>query len=130
MLQNLAHDPFVLLFIGGEDNNEIMEDDIHHCLESRGGIGEAEEHYQRFVQPPVSYKGSLPLITGFDLDIIVSSSDIELCEERSTLELVDHLGNQQQWIAIFDGNCVQLAVVLHRSKCPFLLFDDEEGRNG
>ncbi|KAF9799687.1 hypothetical protein IEO21_10523 [Rhodonia placenta] len=117
----------MLLLIGEEDNDEIMEDDIHHCLESHGGIGEAEKHHQGFVQPPVSYKGSLPFITGFDPNIVVSPSEIELCEEHSTLELIYHPGDQRQWIVILDSDHIQLVVVLYRLKCPFLPFDDEEG---
>ncbi|KAF9799044.1 hypothetical protein IEO21_10626 [Rhodonia placenta] len=104
-----------------------MEDVIHHRLEGGGGIGEAEEHHQGFIQFPVSHKGRLPLVTGFDPDIVISPSDIELGEERGTAELIHHLGDQRQGVAIFDGDRVQPAVVLYGSKCPFLLFDEEEG---
>ncbi|KAF9796683.1 hypothetical protein IEO21_10969 [Rhodonia placenta] len=83
----------MLLLIGGEDEYEIMKDVIHHGLEGCGGVGEAEEHHQGFVQSPVSYEGRLPFIAGFDPDVIVSPSDIELCEERSTAELIHHLGD-------------------------------------
>ncbi|KAF9799819.1 hypothetical protein IEO21_10499 [Rhodonia placenta] len=121
----------MLLLIGGEDEYEIMEDVIHHCLEGRREIGEAEEHHQGFIQSPVSYEGSLPFVTSFDPDVVVSPSDIELREECGTTELIYHLGDQQQGIAIFDRDRVQPAVVLHGSKRPFLLFDEEKGgRNG
>ncbi|KAF9799808.1 hypothetical protein IEO21_10504 [Rhodonia placenta] len=121
----------MFLLIGGEDEYEIMEDIVHHRLEGRGGIGEAKEHHQGFVQSPVSHEGRLPFVTGFDPDIVISPSDIELCKECSTAELIHHLGNQRQGVVIFDRDRVQPAVVLHRSKCPFLLFDEKEGgRNG
>ncbi|KAF9794510.1 hypothetical protein IEO21_11184 [Rhodonia placenta] len=121
----------MLLLIGGEDEYEIMEDVIHHGLEGRGGIGEAEEHHQGFIQSPVSHKGGFPLITGFDPDIVVSPSDIELRKERGTVELIYHLGDQRQGVAIFDHDRVQPAIVLYGEKHPFLLFDEEEGgRNG
>ncbi|KAF9798063.1 hypothetical protein IEO21_10792 [Rhodonia placenta] len=64
----------MLILIGGENNNEIMEDFIHHGLEGHRGVGEAEEHYQGFIQSPVSYEGSLLFVTGFDLDVIVSET--------------------------------------------------------
>ncbi|KAF9800755.1 hypothetical protein IEO21_10299 [Rhodonia placenta] len=129
--KDLARDLIMLLLIGGEDEYEIMEDVIDHRLEGRGGIGEAEEHHQGFVQSPVSHKGRLPLITGFDLDIIVSPPDVELCEECSAAKLVYHLSDQWQWVAILDSDCIQSVIILHGSKCPFLLFDEEkEGRNG
>ncbi|KAF9802980.1 hypothetical protein IEO21_09762 [Rhodonia placenta] len=125
--QNLACDLLMLLFVGGEDEYVIQEDLVHHGLESCGGIREAEEHHQGFVQSPVSYEGRLPFIAGFDPDVVVSPSDIELREERGTAELIHHLGDQRQGVVIFDGDRVQPAVVLYRSKCPFLLFDEEKG---
>ncbi|KAF9797097.1 hypothetical protein IEO21_10911 [Rhodonia placenta] len=117
----------MLLLIGGEDNDEIMEDIIHHRLEGRGGVREAEEHHQGFVQSPISHKGRLPFVTGFDPDVVVSPSDIELRKERGTAELIHHFGDQRQRIAIFDRDRIQPAIVLHGSKHPFLLFDEEEG---
>ncbi|KAF9797487.1 hypothetical protein IEO21_10870 [Rhodonia placenta] len=121
----------MLLLIGGEDEYEIMEDVVHHRLEGRRGIGETEEHHQGFVQSPVSHKGRLPFITGFDADVVVSPLDIELRKERSTTELIHHLGDQRQGVAIFDHDRVQPAVVLYGSKHPFLLFHEEEGgQNG
>ncbi|KAF9798183.1 hypothetical protein IEO21_10778 [Rhodonia placenta] len=105
-----------------------MENVIHHCMEGCGGIGEAEEHYQGFVQPPIRYEGGLPLVTGFDPDVVVSPSDIELRKERGAAKLIYHLGDQRQGVAIFDCDRVQPAVVLDGSKRPFLLFDEEEGR--
>ncbi|KAF9798940.1 hypothetical protein IEO21_10640 [Rhodonia placenta] len=105
-VKNLARDPLMFLLVGGEDEYIIQEDLVHYCLEGRGGIGEAEKHHQGFVQSLVSYKGSLPLITGFDPDIVVSPSDVELREERSALKLIHHLGNQRQQIAIFDSDCI------------------------
>ncbi|KAF9804966.1 hypothetical protein IEO21_09270 [Rhodonia placenta] len=83
-----------------------MEDVIHHRLEGRRGIGEAEEHHQGFVQSPVSYEGRLPFFTGFDPDVVISPSDIELRKERSTAELIHHLGYQRQRIVIFDSDRV------------------------
>ncbi|KAF9796276.1 hypothetical protein IEO21_11016 [Rhodonia placenta] len=96
----------MLLLIGGEDEYEIMEDVIHHRLEGRRGIGEAEEHHQGFVQSPVSHKGHLPFVTSFDPDVIVSSSDVKLCEEHGTTELIYHFGDQRQWVAILDSDRV------------------------
>ncbi|OSX65285.1 hypothetical protein POSPLADRAFT_1134436, partial [Postia placenta MAD-698-R-SB12] len=104
--QNLARDLFMLLLIGGEDEYIIMEDLVHHGLEGRRGVGEAEEHHQGFVQPPVSYEGGLPFVTGFDPDIVIAPPDIKLRKERGTVELIHHLGDQRQGVAIFDGDRV------------------------
>ncbi|KAF9801366.1 hypothetical protein IEO21_10133 [Rhodonia placenta] len=125
--KDLACDLIMLLLIGGEDEYIIQEDVIHHRLEGCGGIGEAEEHYQGFVQSPVCYEGRFPFVTGFDPDVVVSPSDIELRKERSAAELVHHFGDQRQRIAILNRDRVQPAVVLYGSKCSFLLFDEKEG---
>ncbi|KAF9800931.1 hypothetical protein IEO21_10257 [Rhodonia placenta] len=96
----------MLLLIGGEDDDEIMKNIIHHCLEGRGGVGEADEHHQGLIQPSVGHKGRFPLVTSFDPDVVVSPPDIELCEEHSSTELVYHLSDQWQGVAIFDRDRV------------------------
>ncbi|KAF9801238.1 hypothetical protein IEO21_10174 [Rhodonia placenta] len=93
--KDLARDFIMLLLIGGEDEYVIQEDVIHHGLEGCGGIGEAKEHHQGFVQSPVSHKGHLPFVTGFDADVVVSPSDIKFRKERSATELIHHLSNQR-----------------------------------
>jgi hypothetical protein len=67
------------------------EDGVHHHLECRQGIGEAEEHYHRFEESLWGEKGSLPFIPWFDPDIIVPPADIELHEEGATAEAVNGL---------------------------------------
>ncbi|KAF9800151.1 hypothetical protein IEO21_10425 [Rhodonia placenta] len=121
----------MLLRIGGEDEYEIMENIIYHRLEGCGGVGEAKEHYQGFVQSPVGHEGRLPLVTGFDPDVVVFPLNVKLCKERGAVELIYHLGNQRQGVAIFNCDRIQPAVILYGSKCSFLLFDEEKGgRNG
>ncbi|OSX62445.1 hypothetical protein POSPLADRAFT_1122462, partial [Postia placenta MAD-698-R-SB12] len=67
-----SHEDVIQVYEDFATDDEIMEDLVHHCLESCGRIGEAEEHYQGFVQSPVSHEGRFPFITGLDLDIVVS----------------------------------------------------------
>ncbi|KAF9799478.1 hypothetical protein IEO21_10561 [Rhodonia placenta] len=83
----------MLLLVGEEDNDEIMEAVVHHRLKGGGGICEAEEHHQGFIQSLISHEGSLPFVTGFDLDIIIFPSDVELCKECGTTKLIYHFSN-------------------------------------
>jgi hypothetical protein len=53
------------------------EDRIHHRLEGCGGVGESKEHDRGFEQAFVSDKGGLPFVSFFDLDIVVSPTDVE-----------------------------------------------------
>jgi hypothetical protein len=101
--------PFLMFFfrfsrlVSGVDGNIIHihgkpslsylfpDDGVHHHLECRRGIGEAEEHYRGFEESFWDEKGSLPFIPWFDSDIIVPSMDIKLCEESATAEMVNGL---------------------------------------
>jgi len=54
---------------------------IYHHLECRGGVGKAKEHDCGFEQSFWCKEGSLPFIAGFDLNVVVSLSDVELGEQ-------------------------------------------------
>ena len=57
-----CHVPFI---------NEVLEDVIHHGLEGGRAVGEAEEHDQGFKEAPIRSEGGFPLISLFDLYIVV-----------------------------------------------------------
>jgi hypothetical protein len=50
--------------------DEILEDVVHHCLEGRGGVCQAEVHHQRLEESLVSLECGLPLITLLDPDVV------------------------------------------------------------
>ncbi|KAI0312979.1 hypothetical protein OF83DRAFT_1036300, partial [Amylostereum chailletii] len=144
-LQHLHHQ-FMVLFeclcedkdvVHVDDNlatvNEIFEKFIHHCLECRRRIHKAKEHHQGFVQPTVSFESGLPLVSFLDmdilvvLDIVVAPADIYLGEDLGTLEFVDELGDEWEWVFVLDGAFVQRSVVLHGMELSILFLDKEEG---
>lgn len=68
-------------------NNEISKQVIHESLEHSRRIHESKAHDCGFKEPLVGDKGSFPLMSIFDLDIVVTLADIELGENFSSLSL-------------------------------------------
>ena len=65
----------------------------------------------------------------FDMDIVVSSSDVELGEMFCIFEFVDKVRDKGKGIGISDGMLIQVAVVLAGVEFPILLFDKEKGES-
>ena len=64
-----------------------FEDGVHEVLEGGGGITHSKEHDFQLKEPSACLEGSFPLITVANLNIVVSSSDIEFTEEFHALEI-------------------------------------------
>jgi 6-phosphogluconate dehydrogenase (decarboxylating) len=60
--------------------NEVLKDVCHKGLKSSKGIAKAKGHNKGFKEAKFTLKGGFPLITSFDLDIIVFSMNVELCK--------------------------------------------------
>jgi len=88
---------------------------VHHHLECGWGICQSEEHHCRFEEAFVGNKGCFPFISPSNANIVIPPSYIELSKERSSLGLVDELGNQWQWIGISDHPLIESSIVLHWS---------------
>jgi len=73
--------------------DEVLENVIHHCLESGGTVCEAKEHNKGFVQATVGLEGSLPFIAFLYLDIVETPSDVQFCEVLGSVELHNQLQN-------------------------------------
>ena len=58
-----------------------------------GGVGHAKEHDSRFIESPVGNEGSFPLVTIFDLDIVISPLYVKLGEDLGIFEFVDEVGD-------------------------------------
>ncbi|KAG5735370.1 hypothetical protein E4T56_gene12816 [Termitomyces sp. T112] len=76
--------------------NEVLEDVVHHCLESGGAVGLSEEHNEWFKQSLVGLEGGLPFISFLDVHIVVAPLDIQFSEVLCTLEVVDELGDEEE----------------------------------
>jgi len=91
--------------IGGEDEEVVHIDDepsfcdhiskgvVHESLESGGGVSEAKEHDGWFEEAFMSDEGGFPLVSVFDVDVVVAPSDIEFGEDFGIPELIDEVGD-------------------------------------
>ena len=91
--------------VGGEDEEVVHIDDepafcdhipegvVHESLESGGGVGEAEEHDGRFEEAFVGNEGSLPLMSIFDVYVVVAPSNVKLSENLGISEFIDEVGD-------------------------------------
>ena len=96
--------------------NEIFEDVVHHCLEGSQAVGEAKEHDQGFKEASIRLEGGLPLISLFDLYIVISPSCVQLCEVLGVgvQDMVDDIWDKGKWVGILHRHCIKLSVILDK----------------
>ena len=70
-------------------SDHVLEGVIHESLECGRGIAKAEEHDGGFEESFVGDEGRLPLVTIFDMDVVVPLTDIKLGEVAGVFQLVD-----------------------------------------
>ena len=108
--------------------NEIFEDVVHHCLEGSWAVGEAKEHDQGFKEASIRPEGSLPLVSLFDLYIVISPSYVQLCEVLGfgVRDPVDDIWDEGKWVGILHHHHIKLLVILAELWFPILLLDKED----
>jgi len=79
-------------------------------LEGGGTVSHTKEHLKWFKKSTVNTKGSLSLITRLDVNIIKFPTYVQLGEILHTLEFCDKLGDQREWIFVFNYKCVEVSV--------------------
>ena len=75
----------------------------------------------------MSDKGGFPLVSIFNMDIIIPPANIEFGEDFCFLEFVNEIRDEEKGVCITDSVFIDIAVVLARAKTTILLFDKEEG---
>jgi len=66
---------------------EVLEDVVHHGLESGRTISHAKEHYQGFEQASIGLEGCFPLISGLNVDVVETPTNVQLGEVSGSAEL-------------------------------------------
>ena len=61
-------------------HDKVPEYVVHHSLEGGWAVCETAEHYHQFKQPSVGPKGTFPLITLMNANIVVPPANIQLGE--------------------------------------------------
>jgi len=94
-------------------------------LEGGGTVGHSEEHYKGFKEATIGMEGCLPFVSGLDLYIIETPSDIKLGEVLGSVELGDEFRDEGEGVPVLDGDGVQRAIVLDQPERTILLFNEE-----
>jgi hypothetical protein len=106
--------------------NHIVEGIIHESLEGGRGIIHAEEHDHRFKEAFMDNEGTFPLISFFDVNIVITPSNVEFGEDLSSFEFIDEVRDEEKRIGIAGGMGIEISVVLARTEFAILLFHKEE----
>ena len=93
-------------------SDHVSERVIHESLEYSGGVTQTKEHDCWFEKSFVCDKSHLPLMTIFDVDIVVPLLNIEFSEVASIFQLVHEVRDERERIGIMGGMFVKVMVVL------------------
>ena len=75
-------------------SNHTSEQVIHELLECDKGVTEIKEHDHQFEESLVGDEGYFPLVTIFDVDIVIPPANIKLSEVASILQLVHEVRDE------------------------------------
>ena len=108
-------------------SNSVVVQRVHHGLKCGRRISEAEEHYSGFIKPSLCFEHCFVFVSGFDADIVVSPPYIQFCVDHGPFQVSDQRGDERKQVLVAHRPLVNVLVVLHWSKLPVFLFDEEEG---
>ena len=74
--------------------NHIMKGVVHELLKGGGGIGETKEHHGQFKKSFMGDESGLPLMSIFDMNIVIPPADVKFGENLRFLEFVDKIGDE------------------------------------
>jgi hypothetical protein len=107
--------------------DKVGEDSVHKGPKSGRGIAEAKGHDEGLKKSEGALKDGFPFITFFNVNVVVSPSDIEFGKVTGTLEFINEIGNQGQRCGVFNGNIIEVMIILNRAELAIFLSDEEKG---
>ncbi|KIJ07542.1 hypothetical protein PAXINDRAFT_90237, partial [Paxillus involutus ATCC 200175] len=91
------------------------EDMIHQRLECQRRVAKPKEHNVWFEESMGRDERRFPTITRFDLNVVVSPSDIEFRKDLRSFKFINEVGNEGKGIRVLDSVGVQISVILARA---------------
>ena len=104
---------------------EGSEDVIHHSLEGGETVGHSKEHHERFKEAMVNAEGHFPFISGLDMYVIETPSDIKFCEVPGSTELGNEFRDERERVPVLDSYGIQHMIVLDQPEQTIFLFNEE-----
>ena len=90
-------------------------------------IAKTKEHYSQFKESFIGDESSLPLMSVFDMDIVIPPSDVKFGENLCSLEFINKIRDEWERVCIVNHVFIDIAIVLTRADTTILLFNEEEG---
>jgi hypothetical protein len=109
----------------GEPAEKKKQDVVHHRLERRRGIGEAEGHHQELEQALVRAEHGLLHVVQMHQHLVVARAHVELREETRAPQLVEELLHHWNWELVLDSGVVESSVIDTETPCVVVLADEE-----
>ena len=72
-------------------------------------------------------EGRLPLVAVFDVDVVVSPTNVKLSEVASIFQLVHEVRDEGKGVGVVSGVFIKISVVLTGMEFAVFLLDKEEG---
>ena len=109
--------------------DEVPKDVIHEAHEGVRRIGETKGHHEPFIQPLLGFERRLPFITFPHTDLMVTTLEIHFRENGGTMELIKHMIEPWDRVAILDRDLVDGPAINTHTPRP-VLFGDKDDRDG
>jgi len=93
--------------------DKIMEYSVYHCLKGGWWVGEAEEHHGWFIESFIGDECCFPLVLLFNENFVIPPFNIKPSKEGAPLKSVNQLGNEGQWVVVFDCPGIPRLVILY-----------------
>ncbi len=103
-----------------------MKYGIHHHLEGCWGVSKSKEHDCRFEEPFRGQERRFRFIAWFDTYVVIPPPNVKFCEEGTSTQAIDCLGNKGGDVAIPLGPFIYWSIILDGSELPILFLDEEE----
>ena len=94
--------------------NDGSENMVHHGLKCGRGVSETKEHDCWLEDSKWGFKHCFPLISQFDLDIVVPPMDVEFGKNEHMDQVGNCLLNIRQGAVVLDSVLVQDSIILYR----------------
>ncbi|KIK75127.1 hypothetical protein PAXRUDRAFT_173708 [Paxillus rubicundulus Ve08.2h10] len=89
----------------------ISKDGIDELLESHQSVGQTERHYQPLIGAIVGVEGSLPFVSGHDVDKMVGMPEVNFGVDFAVARGVEEDRDEREWIVVFLRDFVESSEV-------------------
>jgi hypothetical protein len=115
-----------------KDHNEFIElrheHEVHEVHEVGWGICESKRHYQELVKTITSGKSGFGNVTRSNLDLVVARTKVDFREDFGTSQLIKKNIDSGKRVFVFDGDCIERAVIYAHLKLPSFFLKKRAGQ--